>query len=583
MRDDISKITANAKAFGEKKNKVQNNCGNNLPIQAVVTGSEVIQGKERKMGEKLLLKELCRYGIGTWADIIYRNALLYPESEGFIYGKERITFAQFNHRVNRLIHALHSLGMKKGDGIGIFSWNCLEYTDVYGAAMKGGLIISPFNPRLQANELEYLVNYSEIHTLFVGREFSGMVNQLRPRFPKVKNYISLETSAPGMISHHDLLGSYSEEEPDAQVKEEDPFLIFYTSGTTGVPRGALYTEGRNIENTRTKTIELGLEAGDKHIMILPLFHIGGYSHFWAFFYAGGCNVIMQQRSFDPAATLRSIEEEKATDIHIVPTHLVAMLALPNVEQYDLSSLKRIWYAASPMPAELLRRGIEKFGPIFMQGYGQSESGPEITFMSRRSHQVLDKPLEEQRVLTSCGQPSLGVHVRIIDENNNDAEPHTVGEIILQSKTVMVEYWQKPNETQNTIVEGWLHTGDMGFYDERGFIYIVDRKKDMIISGGENIYPREIEEILYQHPAVAEAAVIGIPDEVWVERVHGLIVLKQNRRATEDEMIEFCKCQLARYKAPKSVEFVESLPKNPQGKILKRELRKKYWGGLERKI
>jgi acyl-CoA synthetase (AMP-forming)/AMP-acid ligase II len=583
MRDVILKITANARGFGNGKNKVQNNRGDNLPMPAEVTGSEIIQGKERKMEEKLLLKELCRYGIGTWADIIYRNALLYPKSEAFIYGEERITFAQFNRRVNRLIHALHSLGVKKGDGIGILSWNCLEYTDVYGAAMKGGLIISPFNPRLQANELEYLVNYSEIHTLFVGREFSEMVSQLRPRFPEVKNYISLETSAPNMISLHDLLFAHSEEEPDAEVKEEDPFLIFYTSGTTGIPRGALYTEGRNIENTRTKNIELGLEAGDKHIMILPLFHIGGYSHFWAFFYAGGCNVIMQQRSFDPAATLRSIEEEKATDIHIVPTHLVTMLALPNVEQYDLSSLKRIWYAASPMPAELLRRGMEKFGPIFMQGYGQSESGPEITFMSRKSHQVLDKPLEEQRVLTSCGQPSLGVHVRIVDENKDDVEPHTVGEIVLQSKTVMVEYWQKPDETQNTIVEGWLHTGDMGFYDERGFIYIVDRKKDMIISGGENIHPREIEEILYQHPAVAEAAVIGIPDKVWVEQVHALIVLKEERRATEDEMIEFCKRHLARYKAPKSVEFVKSLPKNPQGKILKRELRKKYWEGLERKI
>jgi acyl-CoA synthetase (AMP-forming)/AMP-acid ligase II len=536
-----------------------------------------------KIRAKLLLKELCRYHIGTWADIIYRNALLYPEDEAFIYGKERITFAQYNARVNRLIRALDSLGVKKGDGIGILSWNCAEYADVYGAAMKGGFIISPMNPRLQANELEYLINYSEIHTLFVGRELIETVNPLRPLFSRVANYISLETSAPGMVYYHDLLLAHSEEEPHVHVKEEDPFLIFYTSGTTGTPRGALYTEGRNIENTRTKAIEIGLEAGDKHIMILPLFHIGGYSHFWALFYAGGSNVIMQQRSFDPAATLQTIEEEKATDIHIVPTHLVTMLALANIEKYDLSSLKRIWYAASPMPAELLRRGMEKFGAVFMQGYGQSESGPEITFMSRKSHQVLDKSLEEQKVLASCGQPSLGVHVRIVDENNKDVKPHIVGEIIVQSKTVMVEYWCKPDETQNAIVQGWLHTGDMGFYDERGFIYIVDRKKDMIISGGENIYPREIEEVLYQHPAVAEAAVIGVPDKLWVERVHALIVLKEGRRTAEDEMIEFCKQHLARYKAPKSVEFVESLPKNPQGKILKRELRKKYWEGLERKI
>ena len=386
-----------------------------------------------------------------------------------------------------------------------------------------------------------------------------------------------------MISYSDLLQAHSQEEPDVQVKEEDPFLIFYTSGTTGTPRGALYTEGRNIESARTKNIELGLEPGDKHIMILPLFHVGGYSHFWAFFYAGGCNVIMPQRSFDPGATLLSIEKEKATDLHIVPTHLITMLGLPDVEKYDLSSLKRIWYAASPMPAEVLRRGIEKFGAIFMQGYGQSESGPEITFMPRKFHQVLHKPFEEQKVLTSCGQPALGVHVRIVDENKNDVKSHTVGEIIVQSKTVMVEYWHRPEETNNTIMEGWLHTGDLGFYDERGFIFIVDRKKDMIISGGENIYPREIEEVLYRHPAVSEAAVIGVPDKLWVERVHALIVLKAGGRATAEEIVEFCKNRLARYKAPKSVEFVSSLPKNPQGKILKKELRGKYWAGLERKI
>lgn len=540
-------------------------------------------GERRKMRGKLILRELSRYSIGTWADIIYRNALLYPENEVFIYGKKRITFAQFNARVNRLIHALHSLGVKKGDGIGIFSWNCLEYAEVYGAAMKGGFIISGVNPRLQSHELEYLINYSEIHTLFVGRELIEMVNPLHPHLHKVKNYISLETSAAGMAFHDDLLLAHSEEEPDVQVKEEDPFLIFYTSGTTGTPRGALYTEGRNIENTRTKTIELGLEAGDKHIMILPLFHIGGYSHFWSFFYVGGSNVIMPQRSFDPAATLQSIQEEKATDLHIVPTHLVTMLALPDIEKYDLSSLKRIWYAASPMPAELLRRGIEKFGTIFMQGYGQSESGPDITFMSRKSHQVLDKSPEKQKVLASCGQPCMGVHVRVVDENNNDVEPYRMGEIVLQSKAVMVEYWNKPDETRDVMADGWLHTGDIGYYDQQGYVYIADRKKDMIISGGENIYPREIEEVLYRHPAVAEAAVIGIPDEVWIEGVHALIVLREGQSSKEDEIMSFCKSCLARYKAPKSVEFVESLPKNPQGKILKRELRKKYWEGLERKI
>ncbi len=535
------------------------------------------------MEEKFFLKELCRYSIGTWADIIYRNALLYPKYEAFISGRERITFSKFNARVNRLVRALHSLGVKKGDGVGILSWNCLEYADIYGAAMKGGFVISPFNPRLQASELEYLINYSEINTLFVGLEFLEMMSPLRPRFPKVKNYISLETSASGIDFYHDLLQGHSDEEPDVLVKEEDPLLIIFTSGTTGTPRGALYTQGRNIENTRTKVLQIGLEPGDKHIMILPLFHIGGYSHFWALFYVGGSNVILPQRSFDPASTLQAIQDERATDLHIVPTHLVTMLALPNINQYDLRSLKRIWYAASPMPTELLRRGMERFGAIFMQGYGQSESGPEITFFRKKSHQVLDKSQVEQRVLASCGQPCIGVHVRIIDENKNDVKPHVVGEVVVQSKMVMVEYWHKPDETRDVMGDGWLHTGDMGYYDEKGYIYLVDRKKDMIVTGGENVYPREVEEILYRHPAVAEAAVIGVPDDLWIERVHAEVVLKEGQHATGDEIMEFCKQHLARYKAPKSVEFVKSLPKNPQGKILKREIREKYWTGLERKI
>jgi long-chain acyl-CoA synthetase len=535
------------------------------------------------MEEKLVMKELSRYPLGTWADIIYRNALLYPEDEAFVYGEERITFAQYNTRLNRLIHALHAMGVKKGDGIGILAWNCLSFADVYGAAMKAGFIVSPFNPRLQASELDYLINYSEITTLFVGPELVDLVAQLRPRFPRVKHYIALETSLPGMTSCRELLSTYPDEEPDVRVREDDPFLIYYTSGTTGTPRGALYTQGRNLENARMKALEIGVETGDKHIVILPLFHIGGYSHFWAFFYVGGSNVIMPQRTFDPAATLLCIQEEKATDIHIVPTHLVTLLALPSIDQYNLRSLKRIWYAASPMPTELLRKGMERFGSIFMQGYGQSESGPEITFLSKRSHDVLHKSREEQSVLASCGQPCLGVHVRVVDEKKNDVKPHVMGEIVVRSKILMVQYWHKPEETRDVMAGEWLHTGDIGYYDRRGYVYLVDRKKDMIVSGGENVYPREVEEILYQHPAVAEAAVIGVPDDLWIERVHALVVLKEGQRAGADEMIVFCKQRLARYKAPKSVEFVEVLPKNTQGKILKRELREKYWKGLPRGI
>jgi long-chain acyl-CoA synthetase len=527
------------------------------------------------VAKKLILKELSRYRIDTYANTIYRNALLRGDSEAFVCGRERVTFAGYNERVNALVHALYSLGLTKGDGIGILSWNCLECTDVTGAAMKGGFIVSPFNPRMQAKELDYIINYSQVKALFVGLEFVEEAEKLQPHLPNVRQYISFEGSTSGMSFHSSLIKDFPTDEPDVDINEDDKFIIFYTSGTTGTPRGAVYTHESKLREAKNKALQVGLKPENKHVMILPLFHIGGWSHFWSFFYVGASNVIMPKGPFDPGATLKAIQDERATDIHIVPTHLVGLLDAPDIREHDLSSLKRMWYAASPMPLELLRKGIATFGEVFAQGYGQSESGPDIAILSKESHQVLDKSPEEQKILASCGQPCNGVHVRIVDDRDNDAEPGAVGEIVVRSKAAMVEYWQMPEETRNTVVDGWLHTGDMGYYDDHGFIYIVDRKKDMIITGGENVYPREVEEILYCHPAVLEAAVIGVPDDTWVERVHAVITLKKGQSVSSDEIISFCKERIARYKAPKSVEFLESLPKNASGKILKRELRKKY--------
>jgi acyl-CoA synthetase (AMP-forming)/AMP-acid ligase II len=454
------------------------------------------------------------------------------------------------------------------------SWNCPEYFDVVGAAMKGGFILSPYNPRLKVEELQYLIDYSDAKILFVGPEQLEMVHELKKLCPKVKTFISLVGSAPGAIPHSDLLGADSTE-PDTSVKEDDPFAIFYTSGTTGVPRGALYTHRRKMEDSRNFAMGLTAEVGNRQVLCLPLFHVAAMSYSLGFFYAGGLTVIMSQRAFDPAATLQAIQDEKATDIHLVPTHLVSILALPNVREYDLTSLKRIWYAASPMPVELLKRAMEIFGPVFIQAYGQTESGPLVTYLSKADHDVLDKPPQEQRVLASIGQPCAGIHVRIVDKDNHDVKPGEIGEIIVESKSLMVQYWQKPEETKQAMVDGWLYTGDLGYYDNKAYIYLVDRKKEMVITGGENVYPREIEEVLYGHPAVEELAVIGVDDPYWVEKVHAVVVLKKGKQATEKELIGFCKQRLAHYKAPKSVEFVESLPKNPQGKINKRFLKELY--------
>lgn len=522
-----------------------------------------------------ILKESCQHKVGLFGDIMLRNALFYPNRDAFIYGDQRMTFRQCNDRVNSLIHALHDMGVKKGDILGVLSWNCLEYADVFGAAGKGGFILAPLNARSPARELDYLINDSGTNTLFVGPELADVVGTLKPNIPKVRHFISFEGSLPGMEYHADLLAHYPTNEPDVEVDDDSPLILLYTSGTTGVPKGALYTQGQWREDILAHTIEMPIQPDDKGMLIMPYFHIGGVIWHSVFFRRGASNVIM--KSFDPKTTLQVIESEKVTSLCVVPTHIAALLDLPELNEYDTSSLKRVKYVGSPMPTELLKRAIGIWGPIFFQAYGQTESGPDITFLKEKEHDVLDKPSEQERLL-SCGRPALDVHVRIVDDNGNDVPVGETGEIIVRSRHIMREYWNKPKETKKAIVDGWLHTGDIGRYDKDGYIYIVDRKEDMIVSGGENIYPREVEEVLYQYPAVLECAVFAIPDPKWVEAVHAVVSLKKGVTATPEELIEFCKKNIARYKAPKSIQIVQEIPKSATGKILKREMKSKYWAG-----
>ena len=528
------------------------------------------------MSGKLILRELGRYQLGTFADVIYRNAILYPDSEAFVCGSERTSFKRFNERVNGLVHGLQALGIPKGEVIGILSWNRLEYPEVFGAAMKGGFILAHLNPRLQAEELVHVINDAEPRALFLGSELVETVDRIHKQLPNTEFYLTFGDAEGRMMAYGEMVESQSKEEPELRVSEEDPLTIFYTSGTTGIPRGAVYMHKQKMENTSMKALDIGVEFGDRHLVVLPMFHIGGDSHIWPFFLMGGCNVIMPRPSFDPAEALQMIAEERITDVHIVPTQLISLLSLPDIEQYDLHCLKRIWYAASPMPTEVLKKGLSVFGPIFLQGYGQTESGPDVTVLNKANHRYSGESTEAQSVLASCGQPCIGVHVRIVDDAGRDVEVGKIGEIIVKSKRIMTRYWRKPDETKEAIRDGWLYTGDLGYYDEKGFIYIADRKKDMIITGGENVYPLEVENVLYRYPAVKEVAVIGVPDPHWVERVHALVVLKKNAQAAEEDIINFCKECIAHYKAPRTVEFVESLPKNPQGKILKKTIRAKYW-------
>ena len=521
-------------------------------------------------------KNIGSHPVGSWGDIMIRNATFHPNRDAFICADRRLTFRQYNERVNRLIHGLKDWGINNGDTIGVLSWNCLEYAEVYGAAGKGGFLAAPLNARASANEIEYLVNDSDAVVLFVGAEFAGTILELKPKLRKVKYMICFEKTI-GLEDYNQIQVNYTADEPDIQKADDgSPMLLIYTSGTTGVPKGALYTQGRWREDTLSHSIEMPIEPEDKGLLIMPYFHIAGAVWHSVFFYQGACNVIM--KTFNPRETLEIIERERITNISLVPTHIAALLNLPELNKYNTGSLRRVKYVGSPIPLELLKRAIRTWGPIFIQGYGQTESGPIVTFLKEKEHDVLNKPAAEQKKLLSCGRPALDVQVRIVDDKGFDVPVGGIGEIIVRSRHIMKEYWNKPEETAKTIIDGWLHTRDVGRYDEDGYVYIVDRKNDMIISGGENIYPREIEDVLYQHPAVLECAVIGIPDPKWIEAVHAAVVLKTDVIVTSDELIDFCKNNLARYKAPKSIEIVSELPKSATGKILKTELRRKWLTG-----
>jgi long-chain acyl-CoA synthetase len=401
-----------------------------------------------------------------------------------------------------------------------------------------------------------------------------MIGSSRNMFPKVQHYVLLEGSAPGTIPLEEFISPFSDAEPDVKVTEDDLMYIIYTSGTTGVPRGALYDQKRLMDDAITFARCHDLRAGDKHLQLTPMFHVAGNTWFRTIMLVGLCNVI--QKNFSPVETLKTIQRERITHIMVVPTQLVSIMNLPDFKQYDLSSMKEWHYGGSPMPAEVMKKALDTFGLKITEGYGQSESGPAITLLTQEECDIKGKSEKEQKILLSAGRPHIGVQVRVVDNNDNDLGESEIGEIIVKSKHTMKEYWKKPEDTKTTLVDGWLHTGDMGYYDDKGYIYIADRKKDMIISGGENVYPREVEEVLYQHPAVFEAVVIGIPDPYWVEKVHAIIVPRQGQSIIAEDIIAFCKKHIAGYKTPKSVEFVAELPKNASGKILKKELRAKYW-------
>ncbi len=513
----------------------------------------------------------------TLGEIFTRNAKLYP-NKGLIYGDRKVTYPEMNLRVNRLVSTMAAKGIGKGDRVAILSKNCPEYVEAYGLAEKGGIVLVPLNWRLVARELKFMLADSGAKAIIVGQEYVSIINTIRNELPDLQFYLSLESPANGYEFYEDVLARGSAAEPVVELEPDDVAYIIYSSGTTGLPKGIMLTHGGQLDCAVHQLAEYRSAEHDVFLAIMPLFHSGGKANALSHLYRGCQMVIMPE--FDARKALEIIQREKVSVTSMVPSMIVFLLDHPDFKKYDISSLQTIFYVGSPMPLSMLKRAIQEFGPVFCQGYGLTESGPLTTFFSKNDHVIEG---EYVRRLNSCGKPAMGCDIRVVNDNDQDVLPGEVGQIIIKNRRLMKGYLNQPEKTAATIRNGWLYSGDMATIDEDGFIYIVDRKADLIISGGENIYPREIEEVLYNHPAVLEAAVIGVPDDKWGEAVKAYIALKQGATPSESDLIEFCKQNLASFKKPKSIEFWNELPKNASGKIVKTVLRDQQWSGRDRKV
>jgi long-chain acyl-CoA synthetase len=508
-------------------------------------------------------------------DMLVRNANKFPEKIAIISGDVRLTYRALNARVNSLAHALIQRGLQKGDRIGVLVHSCHQFIEIYFAAAKIGGIFCPYNSSFKAIELKDIVNYSNPQVLFLDADYGDTVEILKPTLSSVEHYICLQKPRwPFMEDYESLVSSGEKKEPGVAVQDDDIMSIFFTAGTTGKPKGAMRTHRHVLTNAITGVIELKVSYHERAVISFPMYHISCEDNIGRHFFLPNTTVIRREGRFDPREVLELLLSEKITMCQLVPTMIHALLQYPDIDRYDLSSLRLILYAGAPMPVELLKRALQKFKCGFAQLYGQTESGPLTTILHPEDH-VLEGSERQLQKLASAGRPVVSYEIRIVNKRGRDVSVGEVGEIIGRSEAMMKGYWQLPKETAEKLKGGWLYTGDMGKCDDDGYVYIVDRKDDMIISGGKNIYPRELEEVLYQHPAVLETTVIGVPDDYWGEAVKAIIVLKEGAVISEGEVISFCAERMASYKKPKTVEFWQELPKSPQGKILKRAIRERY--------
>ncbi len=511
----------------------------------------------------------------TIGDLLVRNAHKFPDKTAVVSEERSLTFGDFNRRVNRLAEALIARGLTKGDRIGVLVHNGHQFLEIYFAAAKTGGIFCPYNNHLRGAEIADLIDYSTPRFLFFDTDYGAMIDDVRAGNASIESFICLQSRQWQYARDYEtVLSVMSDKEPQTRVAEDDVLSIFFTAGTTGRPKGAMRTHRHLMSNAIAGVIELKVGYDERALITFPMYHVACEDNISRHSFMPNTIYTRREGGFNPVEVLQFISRERITRCQLVPTMIHSLLQAPNIKDYDLSSLQLILYAGAPMPAELLKKALKVFPCGFAQMYGQTESGPITTLLKPEDH-VLEGTEAQVGRLASSGKPAINYEIRIVDDNDNDVPVGEVGEIIGRSEAMTIGYWQMPDATAEKLRNGWLHTGDLGRFDEEGFVYIVERKGDMIISGGVNIYPREIEEVLYKHPAISEASVIGVPDEHWGEVVKAIVVLKDGASATEAEIIELCAAHLASYKKPKTVEFWKNLPKSAAGKILKKDIRLHY--------
>ena len=496
------------------------------------------------------------------------SASKYPEKTAIISEEGRWTYKAFNERTNRLAGALINAGLKKGDRIALLFYNGSYFVESYFAAVKIGLVVTPVNFRFTGREIEYILNNAQPIALFYGPEFEETLRDILGQLQSVRHFISprnKETSVT--VDYEDFLDGGDEDItlPASRVSEDDPCQLMYTSGTTGRPKGAILTHRNVIWNLFNTIWAREDKTGERAIIVGPLYHTAALNnHLTIQIALGGTSIIV--RKFNPESLLETIEKEKATIISGAPALYNMLLQHPGAHQYDTSTITKCTSGSDKLPLETKKKLLKFFPNIrgIYDVYGLTEASPGITILNAA---------DSLRKDGSVGKILPFVDARIVDENHNRLPAGKVGELICRGPNVMQGYHRNPQATRESIQNGWLFTGDLARMDNEGFIYIVDRKKEMIVSGGENIYPREIEEVIIRHPSVADVAVIGIPHSKWGETVKAFVVPRQGRQIDEKEVIEFCKKYLASYKKPTAVAFVAEIPRNPSGKALKRLLKK----------